>query len=98
MKINKFFKIKTIDIFKKILNWHPLAIIFLIFAILLIIAINDFIIIGGQILQCPQFTKAETIQFYFGRSLAEFLMFGLGVLLGYKIGEDTGLIQIKVKK
>lgn len=93
MKWRQFTKLKLKDTLRKILNLHPLIVLMSIIAFLLFIAINDYLLIGGQIIQCPQFSKAETVSFFFGRSLAEFLMLGLGILIGYKVGEDKGFIE-----
>ena len=99
MEWRKFWKIKLKDCIQTVLSWHPLVVLMAMVGILLFIAINDYLLIGGQIIQCPQFSKTETVSFFFGRSLAEFLMLGLGILLGYKIGEDRGFVENnRVKK
>ncbi len=84
---------KTKDIINFLLNCHPLIILLSVVGLLLIISFGDYFIMGNQLAQCSNISKTEIINIWFGRSLAEFLMFGLGILVGYKVGEDRGFIE-----
>ena len=77
---------------RKLINWildtNPAYFLVGVVVSLIVISYGDYLIVGGQIQQCANITKGEIISLYFGRSLAEYLMLAIGILLGFKFGED----------
>jgi len=82
---------KTIrQLLEWLLDQNPLAFLIGFVVYLLVLSYIDYILIGGHLARGGNFTKTQTIAFYFGRSLSEHLMLLLGIILGWKFCHGMG--------
>lgn len=69
-------------------NKNPAVVALFAVAFLMLIAVIDYFLVGAKLQQCRGMSVPDIVVFYFSRTMAEYLMLGLGIVIGYKIAED----------